>query len=331
VFEDDQLRCWGASVNGQTGYAATVSLGDNEMLDDLLPVMVGGTVMQFESGGAHTCAHLGADSVRCWGNNNQGQLGAGNTTVIGDTEHPSMGMQVDLGQEAVSLVAAGASHSCAIMASGELFCWGENNRGQLGYSGTQDVGNDELPISAGPVNVASPGLPVDATLTGLALGKEHSCALFSSGHVLCWGRNNVGQLGQGNTTDWGDSMNEPPAGLMPIDLGGVATSITAGDDFTCARIDDGSLRCWGQNNVGQLGQGNGNLIGDNEAPSAGMAVDVGGVAIQVSAGGVHACAVLEDYSVSCWGDGGQGQLGYGDTEDVGDDELPSVAGFVSVL
>jgi alpha-tubulin suppressor-like RCC1 family protein len=91
---------------------------------------------------------------------------------------------------------------------------------------------------------------------------------------------------------------------MPIDLGGVATSITAGDNFTCARLDDGSIRCWGANNAGQLGQGNTAEIGNDEAPSAGMAVDVGGLALEVSAGGSHVCAVLEDYSVVCWGEGG---------------------------
>jgi alpha-tubulin suppressor-like RCC1 family protein len=335
LFEDDQMRCWGAAVNGQTGYAATASIGDNELLDMLVPVMLGGTATQFELGGSHVCVRLDASDARCWGANGQGQLGIGDNAMdnanIGDGEHPSEAAVVNLGPNDVAFVATGFSHSCAVTSNNELFCWGENSRGQLGYGSTGDIGNDEDPISANAVNVASMGLPVDATITELALGKEHTCALFSSGDVLCWGRANSGQIGQGDNVDYGDSMGELPSGLMPIDLGGVATSITAGDDFTCARINDGSIRCWGANGAGQLGQGNTEALGDDELPSTGVAVDVGGPALQVSAGSLHACAVREDYEVICWGEGGQAQLGYGNTDDIGNDEFPIAAGFVSVL
>jgi alpha-tubulin suppressor-like RCC1 family protein len=331
LFEDDQMRCWGAGNTGQTGYAATTPIGDDELLADLPSIMLGGTATQFESGGSHTCTRLDTGDVRCWGGNSQGQLGVGTTTIIGDTEHPAMGSTVDLGPDGASFVAAGVGHSCAVTNMNELFCWGDNARGQLGYGSTDDIGNDEDPVDAGPVDMDLPALPNDTTITGLALGREHTCALFSSGDVACWGRNGAGQLGQGNLADWGDTMLELPSGLTPIDLGGSVTAITAGDDFTCALLDDGSIRCWGQNTTGQLGQGNTNTIGDNELPTAGMTVDVGGSAIQISAGGLHACAVLEDYSIVCWGEAGQGQLGYGNTNDIGNDEAPSAAGFISVL
>jgi alpha-tubulin suppressor-like RCC1 family protein len=149
--------------------------------------------------------------------------------------------------------------------------------------------------------------------------------------VGCWGANDDGELGQGNTNSWGDTNNAFPSGLMPIDLGGTAISIIAGDLFTCALFDDGSVHCWGANASGQLGQGHTNAIGDDEAPSDGVGVDLGGVAIQVSAGGYHACAVLEDFTVMCWGEGGSGQLGYGNTTNIGDDEAPSSVVPVSAL
>ena len=331
LFEDEQMRCWGAGAVGQTGYAMDMTIGDNELLDTLAAIMLGDTSTQFETGGTHTCAVLDNANVRCWGGNSYGQLGAGNTTLIGDDEHPSMGDNVALGSNDVSFVATGDFHSCAVTDMNDLFCWGWNSRGQLGYGSTLEIGDDEPPIMAGPVDVAFTGLAMDATITGLTLSYEHTCALFSTGDVGCWGANDVGQLGQGNTIDWGDTNNEHPSGLMLIDLGGTATSITAGQDFTCALFDDGSVHCWGFNGSGQLGLGHTNHIGDDEVPSDAIAVDLGGVAIQVSAAGLHACAVLEDFTVRCWGDGTSGQLGYGNTADVGDDEAPSAVVPVSVL
>lgn len=330
IFEDDVLRCWGAGAAGQLGYGNNMDLGDDEMLDMLVGVMLGGTASKISLGGSHSCALVGTQ-VLCWGANNSGQLGVGNTMAVGSMNVPTDSMTVAFSSPIVMLE-AGVSHTCAVTDADELYCWGNNANGQLGYGGDQNVGNDELPDSAGPVDVMSMGLGMNATISSLALGKDHSCALFSTGQVLCWGRNNHGQLGQGNNVDWGDDPNEFPAMLAPIDFGGaVVTAITAGDDFSCALIDDGSVRCWGRSNHGQLGQGNTNTIG-NDAMEVPVTVDLGGPAIQISAGITHVCAVLDDYTVRCWGEGGQGRLGYGNTNTIGDTEVPSsLADPVSVL
>src|SRR5690606_16821148 len=109
--------------------------------------------------------------------------------------------------------------------------------------------------------------PGDAMISQLALGTEHTCALFSTGEVLCWGRGQRGQLGQNDNQNWSDAVDEPPSALTPIDLGGVVTSITAGGEFNCALLDNGDVRCWGLNNKGQLGLGTTDNLGDDELPN----------------------------------------------------------------
>ncbi|WP_146155956.1 hypothetical protein [Enhygromyxa salina] len=330
-FDDDWLRCWGSNIYGQLGNAADSDLGDDETLEMLPGIAIVEAVSQFESGSFHNCARLVTGDARCWGANAVGQLGVGDTTTIGDNEPPSAGELVFDGTDGIERVAAGVWHNCALTVSDELICWGRNISGQLGYGNSQSLGDDEPPSDAGPVDVRPGALPNDASISAVALGGGHSCVLFSTGEVLCWGGNEDGELGQGHTDDWGDDNDELPSALPLIDLGGVATAISAGEEHTCALLDDGSVRCWGKNDFGQLGLGHLDNIGDDEAPADAEAVDLGGLAISISAGGDHTCAVLADYSVVCWGNGAAGRLGYGNVDNIGDDESPSAAGFVEVL
>src|SRR5690606_19321686 len=170
------------------------------------------------------------NELRCWGRNNEGQLGDGNNQAIGDNEHPVSASVVDLGVDVgAAAIAAGGDHSCAITTNFELLCWGENGRGQLGFGHTNGISKNDPPSVTGTVDVHSEDLPGDAKLIQVSLGREHSCALFSSGDVLCWGENGKGQLGQGNDIDFGDDNGEVPADLSPISLGGVpVTAISAG-------------------------------------------------------------------------------------------------------
>src|SRR6185295_6709779 len=131
---DDLMRCWGAGNFGQTGYSLNTALGDNETVDTLVGIMLGGIPTQaFEAGGSHTCVVLDTGDVLCWGANSQGQLGQGSIATIGDDEHPAMGTTVDLGGDDVTIVATGLNHSCAVTSLDDLYCWGDNNHGQLGY------------------------------------------------------------------------------------------------------------------------------------------------------------------------------------------------------
>jgi len=156
----------------------------------------------------------------------------------------------------------------------------------------------------------------------LDVGATHTCALLEGGNVRCWGFGADGQLGYGNPRMIGD--DETPGSVGPVDLGVErrATAISVGDSHTCALLDDRSVQCWGFGINGRLGHSNEESIGDNEVPGLVAPVDLGGPAMAIAAGGGHTCAVLMGGDVRCWGYGGNGQLGYGDTKNIGDNETP---------
>lgn len=159
----------------------------------------------------------------------------------------------------------------------------------------------------------------------VAGGGEHSCALaVNTGTMRCWGRGLFGQLGTGHRGD------VELASASDVDVGGRVIEIALGAFHTCALIDGGTVRCWGSGEHGRLGLGDTETIGDNEVPSSAPIVDVGGVVSHISAGFSHSCALLQRGTVRCWGNGAYGQLGYGNVENIGDDEEPLEAGDVSL-
>jgi hypothetical protein len=169
---------------------------------------------------------------------------------------------------------------------------------------------------------------VGGTVTQIAAGKHHTCALLDTGDVRCWGEGANGRLGYGNAITIGD--NESPASAGSVDVGGTVTQIVAGEDHTCALLDTGSVRCWGIGASGRLGYGNTNDIGDNETPADVGDVTVGGTVTQIDAGVFHTCTLLDTGAVRCWGTGGAGRLGYGNSTTIGDDETPADAGNVDI-
>jgi cysteine-rich repeat protein len=317
---DGAIRCWGGGDHGQLGYGNTNDIGDNEIPAWAGTVDVGSTVIQAAAGSYHTCVLLVNGAVRCWGLGIYGQLGYGNTNDIGADEAPVSAGSVDIGGTVIQL-AAGLSHTCALLNTGTVHCWGRGDSGRLGYGNTIHVGDNEAPASAGIVDVGG-------TVTQLAAGSYHTCALMDTGAVRCWGSGQYGQLGYGNTNDIGD--NEAPASAGMVDIGVTVTQLAAGANHTCALMDTGAVRCWGSGQYGQLGYGNTNDIGDNGAPASAGMVDVGGTVTQLAAGANHTCALLNTGAVRCWGLGNYGQLGYGDTNNIGDDEVPASVGIVNV-
>jgi cysteine-rich repeat protein len=320
LLDSGSVRCWGGGGNGQLGYGNTNSIGDDEYPASAGDVNVGETARQLVAGVSHTCALLGSGSVRCWGSGLFGQLGYGDVTNIGDDEHPAAWGNVDVGGTVIQL-AAGSFHTCALLDSGSIRCWGNGFDGQLGYGRTNHIGDDETPASAGDIDVGG-------TVIQIAAGSFHTCGLLDSGSVRCWGNGSNGQLGYGNTTDIGD--NEPPASAGDIDLGGSAVALAGGAFHTCALLDTGAVRCWGANFAGQLGYGNTTDIGDDESPALAGNVNVGGAVRQISVGARHTCVLLDSGAVRCWGDGDNGQLGYGNTNIIGDNEFPASAGDVNI-
>jgi alpha-tubulin suppressor-like RCC1 family protein len=185
---------------------------------------------------------------------------------------------------AVEDLAAGGSHACAVMSSGALWCWGKNDHGQLG-DGTADDRTT-------PVRVA--GLE---GVKAVAAGWGHTCALTGEGGVKCWGYDKNGELGNGSTVD----------SRTPVDVEGLPSGVTAifaGDDHTCVLTDAGSVKCWGFNAAGQLGDG----TAVNSITPVEVAGIPGGVSA-IAAGWGHTCALSDRGGVLCWGDNEYGQLG----------------------
>lgn len=324
VLHDRSLRCWGSNGFGQLGLGHTQSVGDKTTPLSVPAVDLGGRAMSVSIGasqfGSHGCALLEGGLVKCWGSNKYGQLGYAHKTTIGDDESPSTLPNVELGGPA-SKVVVGKYHSCAILEDGKLLCWGWNNKGQLGYGNRKDVGDNETPRSVGAIKL-------DEAVKDIALGRQHTCALMESGKIRCWGWNSKGQLGLSHTKDIGD--NEAVLKAKPIDIGGDVAQIVAGDNHTCALLVDGNVRCFGENNFGQLGYSHTRNIGDDEHPSIVGNVFLGENAVTLAAGSYHNCAILSSDTLRCWGHNKFGQLGYGHTNDIGDDETPVGAGNVLI-
>jgi alpha-tubulin suppressor-like RCC1 family protein len=215
-------------------------VGDGKFQGPSIPTRVAGLsgVTAIASGDGHVCALLSGGSMRCWGRNNQGQLGRG--TFDDDTRsegEPELFPAPVAGLDGARAVAAGYEHTCALR-GGSVVCWGSNTKGQLGNGTNVD--------SARPVAVT--GLTGAAAITA---GGEHTCALMEGGSVRCWGSNSDGQLGSGR------SAGEMVVSTVPVpvvELSGV-TSIAAGYGHTCALLSDRTVRCWGRNGTAQLGSG----------------------------------------------------------------------------
>ena len=219
------------------------------------------------------------------GENDEGQLGTGNTTSLNIPSAP-----INLGGKAVA-ISLGREHSCAVLENGEVKCWGANYSGQLG------TGNNTS------LNIPSAAINLGGKAVAISLGIVHSCAILENGELKCWGRNYSGKLGTGNNTD----LNAPSA---PINLGGKAVAISLGGQHSCAVLENGDLKCWGKNDKGQLGIGNNTDLNTPSDP-----INLGGKAVAISLGNEHSCAVLENGELKCWGRNDYGQLGYGNTVD----------------
>lgn len=327
-FEGGRTRCWGVGSAGRLGYASLENIGDDETPDTAPMVDHGGVAVRLALGTSHTCVLLNQGSVRCWGEGDDGRLGYGNTESIGDDELPNSVGDVDVGGASVAQIAAGTgtgdtgAHTCVVLDSGAVMCWGLGDVGQLGYGNTDSVGDDESPASAGEVDVGGPAVQV-------VCGASHTCALLEGGNVRCWGLGEDGRLGYGNTDTIGD--DESPASAGDVDVGGVVTQLAAGSRHTCALLDDGAVRCWGAGDSGQLGYASFASVGDNETPADAYNVSLDARAVQITAGGAHTCALMSSGTLRCWGRANEGQLGYGNTVNIGDDETPGSAGPVPVF
>ncbi|MEX1362660.1 MAG: DUF4215 domain-containing protein [Nannocystaceae bacterium] len=273
-----QVACFGNNSQGQTGNG-TIDV------ETFLPVPVLDMAESITAGDQHHCAVRTGGEVWCWGENLDDQMGpASIPNVDEDTPLQITGLPV------ITQMDAGDDHNCAIDIAGAVWCWGDNDNRQLGRGGTSTT-DDPNPavVPLGPGIVA----------TDLGLGENHSCAVLASGAVACWGDDDSGQLGDGASgTDSGTATIVP--GLVDV------VEVEGGRDTTCAIDGPGGVWCWGNNNVGQVGNG---ATVDIATPQA---VPLPAPAEAISLGSNFSCALLTTDQVWCWGEGNDYQLGYGD-------------------
>ena len=324
LLNNGRVLCWGDNSDGQLGDGTYNDHGTaTEVIN--LPEMIA-----ISAGGGHTCALANEGTVKCWGQNDSGQLGIGTKEII--LEPVDIPNLVN-----VTSISAGFEHTCAVINDGSVKCWGKNLNGRVGNGS-----NERLILS--PTDVVELG----TTITFVSAGNEHTCALTNNGDVKCWGRNVDGELGigqdknfsktpmdvlgleerivalttgfarscavtdKGKITCWG-WIGFQQFSIVPVDLAalnGTPTLIASGGDHICVVVEGGKVNCIGENEKGQLGNGN--------TTDSQKFVEVKGLPAGVTVIGAsfdYTCALTEKGEVWCWGHNASGQLGDGTKTD----------------
>lgn len=336
LLDDGTARCWGDNQFGQ--------LGDNGTIERHSPVVVTGLtgataiVASGGSSGDHTCALLAGGTVKCWGRNSFRQLG-GPTNE--DRSFPVPVPGIGGANVAARALAVGQNYSCALMEDGAVKCWG-----------SLESGNISIPFGGTPAPV--PWLGAPAPVVGIAAGPERFCVVKEDGSMACMGVAMLGTgysggafsllpvvgiggaavpavsastgpeatcavLADGTADCWGLFWTYLGTGIQeaafvptPVVNLSRAARVSVGGGHSCAVRAGGGLTCWGYNPRGQFGNGT--------SINSFVPVDIPGVAVmtgepQIAAGQNHACGLLPNGTVKCWGYNASGQLGNSTTTD----------------
>lgn len=287
------------SMMGSNGYGESGQMGTaNVNLPTLVPMVSG--ALQVDVGSTHSCAVRMGNSVTCWGNASNGRLGFGGTVMMQTPPGMVTGISNAL------LVANGLDHTCVVTsnstADGNVQCWGNNDRVQLGNTSAMAMSVMAVPVSM--LHGVVPGTPPRQVLD---VGASFGCAI-ASGVVACWGDNPGGQIGLPSSMMWDPTMG--PHAVPGLSGTPVALSVSPPGDTNgcsaCALLMDATVACWGCNNSGQLGDGTTGV----GRPMA-MPVTMLSQVAQIGVGSTFACALKTDGTVWCWGDNSAGQLGIG--------------------
>ena len=245
--------------------------------------------------GSRACAISLSNRAYCWGSGSSGQLGNNSTT------NSSIPVAVNttgvLAGKTIKQISAGTSHTCAIASDDKAYCWGAGSSGQLGNSSTTN--------SLIPVAVNTTGVLAGKTIKQISAYGFHTCAVASDNKAYCWGRGDLGQLGNNSTTNSSIPVAVNTTGVL---AGKTIKQISAGSLYTCAIASDNKAYCWGRGSNGQLGN---NSTTNSSIPVAinSTGVLAGKTIKQISAGSFHTCAIASDNKAYCWGSGTSGQLG----------------------
>lgn len=294
AFANGSAKCWGTNSTSYTlgdGSTSTSTTG-------ITPTGFDAKVVSVTTGVYSGCGLFDDGTAKCWGHNTYGTLGNGATTAST--------IPIPLSITGITQLAIGNYTTCARTSSGTAYCWGYNTNGQVG-DGSTTTRTVPVSIIAGGVASVAPGI-------------YHTCAVMADGTAKCWGQNTSGEVG--NAAGGASSPNvTSPATVAGIDgtgqLGDV-TEICAGYGFSCARLADGRVACWGKNDKGQLG--NGTAMTLSNVPTVVTDMEA---ASKLVCGYAHAC-VIENDRVKCWGGNGYSQLGNGSSTNA---NTPQIATF----
>lgn len=358
--------CWGRNSSGQLGVGNASAQTKTPKAMAAINFGANVKVRKLAVGDAHTCALVdeasSTGSVVCWGSNANGRLGLGKT--VASTTSPldssgklnaiNFGLDASSDKEEAVDIAAGFEHSCALLKSGNMKCWGGNSSGQLGIDSNQSVGTTLASVgdSMKTVNMGGRNIASVNGIKGISAGAGHSCAILENGASMCWGDNFYGQLGQGNDEEKIGNQSSDMSSLAPINFGKgfEANQIQASSGaFTCALSTSGDVKCFGktvadesssQPFFGVLGSCWARQLQNTTAVSCASntsmnptnalgylasdmgdrltKVDLGSLkAEQLSLGSSFSCALMSDKSVKCWGSNDNGQLGIGSRLPIG--------------
>ncbi|MDO4781243.1 MAG: hypothetical protein Q4A34_02540 [Candidatus Saccharibacteria bacterium] len=242
VTMNGRAYCWGDGGAGRLGNGSP----DHRSVPTPVAqgeVPVGVRFIQIAAGNEHTCALASDSRAYCWGNGSDGRLGNNGGGPNSPTPTPVAQGEVPVGVR-FTQIAAGESHTCALASDGRTYCWGRNEYSQLGTGNTSSRST--------PARVTQGALPTNARFLRIALGNNHTCALASDSRAYCWGKNNDGQLGTGNTSSRSTparvTQGGVPTGVGLVEIGG-------GYHQTCSAASNGEAYCWGQGYAGRLGNG----------------------------------------------------------------------------
>lgn len=284
---DGSVYCWGSDESWQLGRLDRQAPGTavNRRTPTLLP---NGPLVGITAGGGHGCATNAARAALCWGAYRYGE----------DTLYLDGPRAVD-DALAFDAVTAGGDHSCGL-AGGRAFCWGRNDRGQLG-DGTA-VSRPPLVGAVDTTTPVAPGPPIgDLTFTVLSAGLLHTCGV-AGGRAFCWGDAGDGRLGAGPL------VATPFVSIPRVVDGGLGfSSLASGGRHTCGIATGGSPYCWGSNEFGQLGDGTRDARSTPSPVADGLRLGA------LSVGTDHACGLASDGLLYCWGRSAVGEVGSGFT------------------
>jgi len=281
------LHCWGKNDVGQLGFPS----GGQRMRGSLNRVGDFTDWTQLECGGDNCCALRDNGALYCWGANADGSAGQGSGSVVSNPARVG-------GDSTFSRFSVGGGHSCAVRSDKALLCWGKNTSGQLGIGSSRDAQRTPVEVKGGRQDWLR-----------VAAGAAHTCGIRGDQELSCWGSNDMAQLGS-------EMLGPDGEPIALIDLPGAVAfekdwlRIAAGGFHTCALRRSREAYCWGNGNLGQLGNGASKL---QAAPTK---VAGGHKWRELGLGQSHSCGLSgapDERSYYCWGDSDSGKLGIGDS------------------